>query len=117
MLWVIPQAIFLQVGGGWAVVGERPLWLNTLGVHLILVPAVLGISAVQEFCTRGRGTPVPLDPPSVPVTSGVYAYVANPMQVSMCLVFLGWGVFLESWAVTAGAALAVVFGLGLGLRR
>ncbi len=114
MLWLIPAVIFGHLGGGWGVVRERPPWLNILAGQIVLIPMVVGISAVQELFERGRGTPVPLDPPSRLVTSGVYAYLINPMQASMCLVFLAWGLFLESWWVTAAAAMAIVFSVGLG---
>lgn len=112
MLWIIPAVIFERHSGGWDVVSDRPLWLNSLLAQMVLLPAVIGVSAVQEFCERGRGTPVPMDPPSRLVSSGVYAYVANPMQVSMCLLFPGLGLFLESWWVTAVGAMTVVFCVG-----
>lgn len=114
MLWVLPEILLAQTGGDWSAIHRRPAWINVTAAQLILIPAVIGLGAVQEFFERGRGTPIPLDPPSRLVTTGVYAYLSNPMQVSMCLVFVGWGLFLESWAVTLAGAMAVVFGLGLG---
>ena len=57
-------------------------------------PALLGLAAVQEFAVRGSGTPVPFDPPKRLVTTGPYAYVRNPMQLSAALVMLGWGAIL-----------------------
>ena len=114
MLWILPAILLELTGGDWSAVGERPLWLNVVAAQVILVPAVLGISAVGEFYERGRGTPVPLDPPARLVKSGAYSYLANPMQVSMCLVFPAWGLYLESWVVALAGLMAVVFGLGLG---
>ena len=43
---------------------------------------VLGGAAVVALARRGGGTPVPWDPPRRLVTTGVYAYVANPIQIA-----------------------------------
>ncbi len=82
-------------------------------MQILAVPAVLGISAVCEFARRGGGTPVPFDPPKRLVTTGPYAYIANPMQTAMTLVFLGWGALLGSWWVIAAAAMAIVYSAGI----
>ena len=48
-----------------------------------LAPGLLGWAAAMEFASRGHGTPVPMDPPRTLVVTGAYAYVRNPMQLSM----------------------------------
>lgn len=68
---------------------------------------------MQEFVQRGHGTPFPWDPPERLVTSGPYAYLANPMQVSMALLMLGVGALLQSWWVAAAAVVAAFFSAGL----
>src|SRR5262249_53720498 len=45
----------------------------------------VGIAATAEFATVGRGTPIPFDPPKRVVSSGPYAFVANPMQIISAL--------------------------------
>jgi len=62
---------------------------------------------------RGDGTPIPLDPPKRVVTSGVYGYIANPMQVSTALVLVGWGLLLESFWVVGAGAVSLLFSIGL----
>jgi protein-S-isoprenylcysteine O-methyltransferase Ste14 len=84
-----------------------------LALQALALFAIIGISAVQEFAERGEGTPVPFDPPTRLVTSGVYAYVSNPMQISMTLLLLGWGAYLGSFWVAAAGAMAVIYSLGL----
>ena len=52
-----------------------------LGV-LLIPPIALGVWATLQFTDFGYGTPLPLDPPKHMVTSGPYAYVRNPMQIT-----------------------------------
>jgi hypothetical protein len=81
--------------------------------QVLAVPGVLGLSAVQEFVTRGGGTPVPFDPPQRIVTSGVYAYVRNPMQLSgVCLLVLLGAAIVNPYVAAAGA-LAHLYSVGI----
>jgi hypothetical protein len=74
---------------------------------------VLGVSAVYEFAQRGRGTPIPYDPPKSLVISGFYRYIANPMQLSCALVMIAWsGVLMNPWLLMA-AAMSVLYSIGL----
>jgi len=112
VLGVLPIVILQHSGDSWSALTTRPGWLTSILLQLLLIPALLGLGAVQEFAVRGNGTPVPFDPPKRLVTSGPYAYVRNPMQLSAALVMLGWGATLQSWWVAAGAIMAVVYGSG-----
>ena len=85
----------------------------SLAAQCLAVPGILGLSAVQEFVTRGRGTPVPFDPPRHIVTTGVYAYVANPMQLSAVLFLLLLAVIVGNVWVAAAALIAHVYSVGL----
>lgn len=82
-------------------------------LFLFGIPLILGASAVQEFVERGKGTPLPLDPPRVLVASGPYAYVANPMQLSITLVLGVLAVALRDEWFALGSAIAVAFSAGL----
>ena len=82
-------------------------------LQLLAVPAIVGISAVQEFVTRGRGTPVPFDPPKRLVTSGLYAYVGNPMQMAGVLLLLLLGFALRNVWVAAAGVMAHVYSAGI----
>ncbi|RKY17616.1 MAG: hypothetical protein DRQ55_15325, partial [Planctomycetota bacterium] len=68
-----------------------------LPAFLALLGLSLGLWSVDEFALRGGGTPVPWDAPPRLVTSGPFALVANPMQISgmllaaaACLHALSW---------------------------
>ena len=114
LLWILPEVIFQISGaGGWASLSRR--WQAFAGVplQLALVPVVMGISAVQEFATRGGGTPIPFDPPRRLVTSGPYAYVANPMQLGMALAVTAWAALIGSWWLALAGPIALAYSIGL----
>ena len=91
--------------------------MDKLYLQLLIVPAVLLVSSVQEFARRGRGTPAPSDPPQRLVTSGTYAYVANPMQVGKFLMVAGWGLFWwNPWMVVAAFS-GLLYSIGVASPR
>jgi protein-S-isoprenylcysteine O-methyltransferase Ste14 len=51
------------------------------------------------FTFRGRGTPLPADPPKELVMTGPYHYVRNPIYVGVMLIFLGHFLWFGYWAL------------------
>lgn len=82
LVGVVP-ALLLQLAGASA---HELTWSGSVAARLmaeaLLVPLVLAVAATLEFVSSGHGTPMPSDPPRRLVTSGPYAYVANPMQIA-----------------------------------
>ncbi len=113
LLGVLPAVILEQTGGSWLTFWNRSFWLKSIYLQLLMIPATLGLTALQEFVERGRGTPIPYDPPRRLVTSGVYAYIANPMQLSICLLLAVWGLLLSSYWVAGASLMGLVYGAGL----
>jgi protein-S-isoprenylcysteine O-methyltransferase Ste14 len=112
LLFVLPSLVFTMTGEGWAPLIERPRW-QLLGAAFLMAPiAAMALQAVHEFAVHG-GTPLPLDPPPSLVTTGPYAYVANPMQLGSTVLLAALGLLLASPAVVAVAAMAAVFSAGL----
>jgi len=109
---VATQAVLEESGGGWSGldVGRPVVQLVLEAVALVALPA---LAAVAELARRGRGTPFPFDPPERLVTTGPYAYVANPMQLSMALVLVAWGAVLGSWPVVGMAVVGTAFAAGV----
>jgi protein-S-isoprenylcysteine O-methyltransferase Ste14 len=110
---VLPQAILDQVGHGGDALGSRPLWLTGIYLQMLGVPTIVALSAVQEFRQRGFGTAIPYDPPRRLVTTGVYAYVANPMQIATIITFFGLGSLIGDIWVAAGGAVAFAYSVGV----
>ncbi|MFI5118360.1 MAG: methyltransferase family protein [Terriglobales bacterium] len=117
LLGVLPALIVTCSGGNWNAPFARSSLMNKLYLQLLMVPAVVLISSVQEFARRGRGTPAPADPPHRLVTSGTYAYVANPMQVGKVLVVAGWGFFWwHPWMFVAALG-GLLYSIGVASPR
>jgi len=113
LLLVIPAIAIDGSGGGWANPLSRPTWMLSLFVQALALPCVIGLTAVQEFVTRGRGTPVPFDPPARLVTSGIYAYIRNPMQLSAVLLLVLLGLVLANLWIAAAGIVAHLYSAGL----
>jgi protein-S-isoprenylcysteine O-methyltransferase Ste14 len=113
-LYLVPQLVFtLRPGRGWAPLVEMPGWQRQLGLQALAILALPGVGAVMEFAERGLGTPIPYDPPVRLVSSGIYRYCANPMQLSCALVMLGWaGMVNNAWLLLA-AVVAIVYSAGI----
>ncbi len=80
---------------------------------VLFLAALPGLSAVQEFAVVGDGTPLPFDPPKRLVTSGIYSYIANPMQTSTALLLFTLAVILYDWHLLLGCVLAIAYSAGL----
>ena len=113
-LLLAPEVVFaLRPGRGWAPLLYAPDWFRQLALEAICLLALPGVAAVMEFAGRGLGTPIPYDPPKRLVTSGVYRYCANPMQLSCGLAMLAWaGVLRNGWLVLV-AAISAVYSAGI----
>ncbi|HEY9081190.1 isoprenylcysteine carboxylmethyltransferase family protein [Magnetovibrio sp.] len=59
---------------------------------------LMGTCAAQ-FVVTGHGTPAPWAPPKKLVTSGLYAYVRNPMILGMLLMLGGEALLIASHAI------------------
>ena len=112
LLWLVPTAAIAKAGS-WEALSAIPTLRWSLAAQILIVPIALGVRAVSEFVDRGRGTPIPYDPPKQLVTSGPYSYVRNPMQLSMVLIFgVGAATLWNPWLL-ASASIAIAYGAGL----
>jgi protein-S-isoprenylcysteine O-methyltransferase Ste14 len=105
LMLALPLAI-LQPG----LPGRRELGIAG---QLLAAALLLGVAAVREFAVLGRGTPLPYDPPRRLVTSGPYAYVRNPMQLSLALTYLLLSAATRDPRLLVGVVIVVAYGAGL----
>ena len=113
-LFLLPEIVFAaRLGRGWLPLIEMPSWERQIALQLIALVAVPGVGAVLEFAERGGGTPIPFDPPVRLVTSGIYRYCANPMQVCCTLVLLAWAALLRNGWLLATPVVSLVYSAGI----
>src|SRR5712692_5635006 len=98
--WLVPRGTRPNLHGVGAVGGV----LIAAGIALYFACAFWG------FAMRGKGTPLPLDPPKKLVVVGPYRVVRNPMYWGVGSVVLGEAAIFHSIAL---AELAIVFAVGV----
>lgn len=117
LCWVVPDLAFAHDSGSWSQLLDQGLIVRTGLLAAALAVAVPGLAAVAELARVGRGTPFPWDPPERLVTTGPYAYVANPMQLSAVGLLVVLGLGTGSVVLVGGAGIAVVFCVVLAERH
>ena len=87
--WLLPRPVRADVRGpataGWLLIA--------VGIALYFACAFWG------FALRGKGTPLPMDPPKKLVVVGPYRIVRNPMYWSVAFVMLGEAAVFHSVAL------------------
>lgn len=63
--------------------------LKVLGVLSLLVGTGLVVYCSVIFKLKGKGTPVPIEPPKDLVVSDIYKYTRNPIYLGYWLIILG----------------------------
>ncbi|MBF4161247.1 methyltransferase [Nocardioides acrostichi] len=115
--WLTPTLALRHDGLGWSDVVDHRLGVRTT---LLVVAAVAGVptlAAVAELARVGHGTSWPWDPPDRLVTTGPYAYLANPMQLGASLLLLVLALAAGSPTLALGAVVAAVFSAVLAERH
>jgi Phospholipid methyltransferase len=110
LVLVIPAAALTYEGGSLADFLRVPVsladWLLAAAAAFLLF---IGIAATMEFARIGQGTPIPFDPPKRVVSSGPYAFTANPMQIISALVVFLFALYAASWALAIVALAFATF--------
>ncbi len=79
-----------------------------LAIPLWSVGSLVILWCFWDFTFKGRGTPLPTDPPRELVMTGPYRYVRNPIYVGVALIYAGYFLWFGYWAILAYSALAFV---------
>ena len=88
-----------------------------IGVVLMAAGGALAVPAIRAF--RSAGTHVePWKPALALATTGIYAYVRNPMYVGLTLLLVGLGIaFASDWTLVTTVAFALTIHFGVVLRE
>ncbi len=79
-----------------------------LAIPLWLIGSLIILRCFWDFTFRGRGTPVPTDPPKELVVTGFYRYVRNPIYVGVVLIFLGHFLWFGYWELLTYTILSFI---------
>ncbi|PWU52424.1 hypothetical protein DLJ46_03020 [Micromonospora globispora] len=109
LLWFVPSVAFELGDGSWARLTALPPSVALVVAQVALLVATPALTAVREFAARGGGTPYPWDPPGRLVTTGPYAYLANPMQLSAVALVLLTALVTRSVTLLLAAGAGVAF--------
>ena len=102
----IPSLILRWIGKGWL---SSFTLLHTLSLSIGLLGMGMVVWVSYSFVSKGRGTPIPLDPPTEFVASGLFRYVRNPMYVGVLLTLLSEMLFFQSaWLLAYSAVLWLI---------
>ena len=92
---IYPMLLEQITGGNFRAATERSSVLNKIELQLLAIPCVLLLTAMPRHL----------------VTSGVYAYVANPMQIGKFGVLLGWSLFWRNPWISGVAGIGLFYSL------
>src|SRR5215217_995774 len=81
---------------------------SLLAIPLWLIGGLMVLWCFWDFTFKGRGTPLPIDPPKELVFTGPYRYVRNPIYVGVLAIFLGHFLWFGYWALLIYMILAFV---------
>ena len=97
MLLVLPACVLAWEGRDYIEAVQSASAIRWAIALVIGLPCLLiGLAAAHEFALVGRGTPIPYDPPKRVVTSGPYASMANPMQLTSAIVMMAMAILTVS---------------------
>lgn len=112
LIFLIPAALAQHAGVDY-VAAVMGLSLASWIIYPLSFALLIGLAALHEFAAVGGGTPIPFDPPQRLVTTGPYAYLANPMQVVSIAVMLLLACWLAVWELALMAASFFIYSVGL----
>jgi protein-S-isoprenylcysteine O-methyltransferase Ste14 len=81
--------------------------------QVLLIVSLPGLLAVKELVIKGRGTPFPYDKTQFLVTTGVYAYIRNPIQWSFTFLFVPLSLYYESPWILIGSVVSLIYSLSI----
>jgi protein-S-isoprenylcysteine O-methyltransferase Ste14 len=96
VLVFIPAIILYMSNYTWKL---NYLFLMIIGSVLFVMGLCLASWTVWLFAHKGQGTAAPWNPPKNLVIEGPYAYVRNPMIISVFIMQIAESLLLNSWII------------------
>ncbi len=81
--------------------------------QIIFAISLPSLIAVVDLVEKGQGTPFPYDETKTLVRSGVYAYIRNPIQWSLTLLFVPLAILYQSPLLFLGGLVSIAYMIGV----
>lgn len=105
---VVPFSIKIYETGTFEFSSFSMLWFQI--ICIIAFPSFMGVIDLVE---KGNGTPFPYDKTKLLVTTGVYAYIKNPIQWSFTILFIPLSIYHESYLLLSGVLISIAYTIGV----
>lgn len=109
VVFLIPAIVLYFEGKDIFSLFEWSLMLIATFIIGMLASMVIGYAGLWEFATKSKGTPIPFDPPQKLVTTGIYTYVTNPLQISTLLMFICIAFAYQSWLMIGPMVAHIIY--------
>lgn len=83
-------------------------FLSYLAFPLWLIGIAMLVWCFWDFVQKGKGTPVPTEPPNELVVTGLYNHVRNPMYVGIASILIGHFLWFGFWNLLIYMAVVVI---------
>lgn len=88
-------------------------WNKPILIQVGFIFLLPGLIAVVDLVEHGIGTPFPYDPTQRLVRTGVYAYIKNPIQWSLTLIFIPIAIFFHSYLMLLGLLISIAYTISI----
>lgn len=88
-------------------------YFSSVYFQVIFIIAFPAFIAVLDLVEKGKGTPFPYDKTQNLVTSGVYAYIKNPIQWSFTILFIPLAIYHQSYLLFFGSVVSLAYTIGV----
>jgi len=105
LFFIIPFTVHQYVSIDLDFTTKRLVYFSQV-IFILALPALI---AVRDLVKLGRGTPFPYDKTKNLVTNGVYAYMRNPIQWSMAVLFIPLSLFFKSPIFLLGTLVSIIY--------
>ncbi|HLL60459.1 MAG TPA: isoprenylcysteine carboxylmethyltransferase family protein [Candidatus Nitrosocosmicus sp.] len=87
--FILFPAVFLELSENLSLPIYTNTFLRFVGMLVFVVGLILLTYSYKDLVVKGKGTPIPTDPPKNLVIKGLYNYSRNPIYMTQWMILLG----------------------------
>ena len=86
---ILLPCAFVSANNYWGLPHFEAFFFKIFGLVFIAVGILIFLYCTKLFVNLGKGTPIPIEPPTKLVTNGWYQYTRNPIYIGYIAIVLG----------------------------